>query len=65
VDQNGRRTCREAKEKAGGDLAKLLAGVKITISQKAGEQEQLFGSVTQDVGSREAELPLTDADPSR
>ena len=38
---------REAKEKSeAGDLAKLLAGVKITISQKAGEQEQLFGSVT-------------------
>jgi large subunit ribosomal protein L9 len=38
---------REAKEKSeAGDLAKLLAGVEITISQKAGEQEQLFGSVT-------------------
>ena len=28
------------------DLAKLLTGVSVTISQKAGEQEQLFGSVT-------------------
>lgn len=38
---------REVKEKSeAGDLAKLLAGVEITISQKAGEQEQLFGSVT-------------------
>jgi large subunit ribosomal protein L9 len=38
---------REAKEKGeAGDLAKLLSAVKITISQKAGDQEQLFGSVT-------------------
>ena len=28
------------------DLAKLLRGVSVTISQKAGENEQLFGSVT-------------------
>lgn len=28
------------------DLAKLLNGVSVTIAQKAGEQEQLFGSVT-------------------
>ena len=33
------------------DLAKLLHGVSVTISQKAGENEQLFGSVTsKDVG---------------
>ena len=32
------------------DLAKLLAGVRLTIEQKAGENDQLFGSVTaQDV----------------
>lgn len=32
------------------DLAKLLTGVKLTITQKAGENDQLFGSVTaQDV----------------
>lgn len=38
---------REAKEKAGAeDLAKLMTGVTVTIAQKAGEQEQLFGSVT-------------------
>jgi large subunit ribosomal protein L9 len=38
---------REAKEKAAAeDLAKMLAGVSVTIAQKAGEQEQLFGSVT-------------------
>src|SRR5262245_18283763 len=28
------------------DLAKLLNGVSVTISQKAGENDQLFGSVT-------------------
>ena len=38
---------REAKEQAGAeDLAKLMAGLTVTIAQKAGEQEQLFGSVT-------------------
>jgi large subunit ribosomal protein L9 len=38
---------REAKEKGdAADLAKLLSGVSVTIKQKAGEQEQLFGSVT-------------------
>ena len=29
-----------------GDLGKLLESVSITISQKAGENDQLFGSVT-------------------
>jgi large subunit ribosomal protein L9 len=28
------------------DLSKLLTGVSVTIAQKAGEAEQLFGSVT-------------------
>ncbi|HOK44542.1 MAG TPA: 50S ribosomal protein L9 [Bryobacteraceae bacterium] len=38
---------REAKEKAAAEeLAKMMAGVVLTIAQKAGEQEQLFGSVT-------------------
>jgi len=38
---------REAKEKAGAeDLAKLMSGLTVTIAQKAGEQEQLYGSVT-------------------
>jgi large subunit ribosomal protein L9 len=38
---------REAKVQAdAADLGKLLAGVDITISQKAGENDQLFGSVT-------------------
>jgi len=33
------------------DLAKLMTGVSVTITQKAGENDQLFGSVTsKDVG---------------
>ena len=38
---------KEAKFKADAeDLSKLLTGVSVTISQKAGENDQLFGSVT-------------------
>jgi large subunit ribosomal protein L9 len=38
---------REHKEKADAvDLSQMLSGVSVTIAQKAGEQEQLFGSVT-------------------
>jgi large subunit ribosomal protein L9 len=38
---------REAKEIGdAADLAKLLSGVSVTFKQKAGEQDQLFGSVT-------------------
>ncbi len=38
---------REAKEVSDAqELAKMLAGVMVNISQKAGEQDQLFGSVT-------------------
>lgn len=38
---------REAKEVADAqELAKLLAPVVITIAQRAGENDQLFGSVT-------------------
>ncbi len=38
---------REARAKAdAGDLAKLMSGVSVTIAQKAGEHDQLFGSVT-------------------
>jgi large subunit ribosomal protein L9 len=38
---------REAKEKsAAEDLARMMTGVVVTIAQKAGELEQLFGSVT-------------------
>ena len=38
---------REAKVKAeAADLAKLMTDVSVTIKQKAGEQDQLFGSVT-------------------
>jgi len=38
---------REAKVQADAqDLAKIMAAVEVTISQKAGENDQLFGSVT-------------------
>ena len=38
---------REAKQQdEAQDLAKLLTGVTVTIAQKAGENDQLFGSVT-------------------
>jgi large subunit ribosomal protein L9 len=38
---------REAKEVADAtDLGKMMANLSVTISQKAGENEQLFGSVT-------------------
>lgn len=38
---------REAKAKGEAeDLAKMLNTVSITLSQKAGDQDQLFGSVT-------------------
>lgn len=38
---------REAKEVADAqDLAKLMATVSVSIAQKAGENDQLFGSVT-------------------
>ncbi len=44
---------REAKEIADArDLGKLMTGIEVTISQKAGEQDQLFGSVTaQDIAN--------------
>jgi large subunit ribosomal protein L9 len=38
---------REAKEVADAqELARIMAGVSVTIAQKAGENDQLFGSVT-------------------
>ncbi len=38
---------KEAKQQSEAqDLAKLLHGVSVTITQKAGENDQLFGSVT-------------------
>jgi len=38
---------RETKLKSEAeDLGKILGGVKVTIAQKAGENDQLFGSVT-------------------
>jgi large subunit ribosomal protein L9 len=44
---------KEAKQKSEAeDLGKLLAGTTITIAQKAGENDQLFGSVTaQDIAN--------------
>ncbi|SRR5216684_2835985 len=38
---------RDAKETAdASELAKLMAAVEVTIAQKAGDNDQLFGSVT-------------------
>jgi large subunit ribosomal protein L9 len=38
---------REAREKASAqELSNMMQGLAVTITQKAGEQEQLFGSVT-------------------
>jgi large subunit ribosomal protein L9 len=38
---------REAKLKSEAeDLARMMSGVSVTIAQKAGENDQLFGSVT-------------------
>jgi large subunit ribosomal protein L9 len=38
---------RESKEIGdANDLAKMMGAVEVTISQKAGENDQLFGSVT-------------------
>ncbi len=38
---------REAREKAEAEeLARMLAGVTVTLREKAGEHDQLFGSVT-------------------
>ncbi len=38
---------REVREQSDAqDLAKLMTGVTVTLAQKAGEHDQLFGSVT-------------------
>jgi large subunit ribosomal protein L9 len=38
---------KEAKAKGEAeDLSKLMTGISVTIAQKAGDQDQLFGSVT-------------------
>lgn len=44
---------KEAKQKTEAeDLGKLLTGTAVTIAQKAGENDQLFGSVTaQDIAN--------------
>jgi large subunit ribosomal protein L9 len=48
VEQERQAHLRKEAKLAGdaGDLAKLLAGVKVEIKAKAGENDQLFGSVT-------------------
>jgi large subunit ribosomal protein L9 len=54
VDQERQAHLRkEAKQKSeADDLGKLLAGTTLTIAQKAGENDQLFGSVTaQDIAN--------------
>lgn len=52
---------REAREKADAEqLAQMLAGVVVTIPRKAGEQDQLFGSVTtQDISDALAQQKFT------
>ena len=52
---------KEAKLKGEAeDLAKLVNGVSVTIAQKAGENDQLFGSVTsKDVAGALAALNFT------
>lgn len=52
---------REAREKADAEeLARMLAGVVVTIPRKAGEQDQLFGSVTaQDISDALAQQNFT------
>lgn len=45
--ERGAHLRKEAKVQAeAADLAKLMANVEVTIAQKAGENDQLFGSVT-------------------
>jgi large subunit ribosomal protein L9 len=48
VEQERQAHVRKEAKLAGeaGDLAKLLANVKVEIKAKAGENDQLFGSVT-------------------
>jgi large subunit ribosomal protein L9 len=48
VEQERQAHLRKEAKQAGEaqDLARLLDGVTVTISQKAGENDQLFGSVT-------------------
>jgi large subunit ribosomal protein L9 len=45
--ERGAALRREAKETAdAADLGKMISGVTVTFTQKAGENDQLFGSVT-------------------
>jgi large subunit ribosomal protein L9 len=52
---------REARERTDAEeLARLLAGVVVTVARKAGEQDQLFGSVTaQDISDALAQQNFT------
>ncbi|MBI3679079.1 MAG: 50S ribosomal protein L9 [Acidobacteria bacterium] len=52
---------KEAKLAAdAGDLSKMMVGVAVTIRQKAGEHDQLFGSVTaQDIADALEKLGYT------
>jgi large subunit ribosomal protein L9 len=53
-----RKEAKLASEAA--DLAKLVAAVSLTIRQKAGEQDQLFGAVTaQDISDALAQQGFT------
>ena len=56
---------REAKAKnEAEDLGRMLAGVTITITQRAGEEGHLFGSVTaKDIADRSGTPELHDRSP--
>ncbi|MBL8231380.1 MAG: 50S ribosomal protein L9 [Bryobacterales bacterium] len=62
VDQERDAHLRKEAKLAGeaSDLAKLVAAVSLTIRQKAGEQDQLFGAVTaQDIADALAQQGFT------
>ena len=54
VEQEKQAYLRRDSKEIGdaGDLAKMMASVEVTIAQKAGDNDQLFGSVTsQDIAA--------------
>ena len=62
VEQERQEHLRKEAKLAGDakDLAKMMAAVSVTIHQKAGENDQLFGSVTaQDVANALEKLGYT------
>ena len=62
VEQERQAHLRKEAKLAGDaqDLAKMMAAVSVTIHQKAGENDQLFGSVTaQDVANALEKLGYT------